>query len=136
MPAPVLSRRLTSHPAAPPLAALGAGLAGAAYLWHTNPHEGGSFLPRCPLNWATGLECPACGGTRMAYDLLHADIAAAFQDNAVLLVLGVPLGAWLGGRWLVEGLRGRRYRPRFTRWQGTVVLGGAVLWAVLRNLPF
>ncbi|UCM88627.1 DUF2752 domain-containing protein [Streptomyces marincola] len=129
-----MAARRFRHPAVPPLAALATGLAGAAYLWHTDPHEGGALLPRCPVNWATGLDCPACGGTRMAYHLLHADVPAAFQDNALLLVAGVPLGAWLGGRWLWEGLRGRRYRPRFARWQAALVVGGAVAWAVLRNL--
>ncbi|MDT0343154.1 DUF2752 domain-containing protein [Streptomyces sp. DSM 44938] len=122
-----------SHPALPPLAALAAGGAGAAYLWRTNPHEGGRLLPRCPFNWATGLDCPACGGTRMTYDMLHGDLAAAFQDNAYLLLLGVPLVLWVGGRWLYEGLRGRRYRPRFGRRGSAALLGSAVAWAVLRN---
>ncbi|MEO3752762.1 DUF2752 domain-containing protein [Streptomyces sp. B6B3] len=122
------------HPALPPLATLGAGLAGAAYLWGTNPHDGGGPLPRCPFNWATGLDCPACGGTRMAYDALHGDLLAAWHDNAALLLLGVPLAAWLGGRWLYEGLRGRRYRPRIRGWGAAVMLGTALGWALLRNL--
>jgi hypothetical protein len=121
------------HPALPPVATLIAGLAGAAYLWRTNPHDGGQFLPRCPFNWATGLLCPACGGTRMAYDAMHGDLAAAFHDNALLLALGMPLAAWLGGRWLYEGLRGRRYRPRFRPVAMAAVLGIALTWAVVRN---
>ncbi|MDK1476327.1 DUF2752 domain-containing protein [Streptomyces sp. 549] len=122
------------HPAVAPLAALAASAAGAVYLWGTDPHQPGQLLPRCPVNWATGLLCPACGGTRMAYDLLHGDVAAAFADNAVLLVLGVPLAAWLGGRWLVEGLRGRRYRPAIgTRGVGAI-LGIALVWVLVRNL--
>ncbi|WP_346071224.1 DUF2752 domain-containing protein [Streptomyces cheonanensis] len=126
-------RRL--HPSVLPLATLAAGLAGSVHLWHTNPHEGGGLLPRCPFNWATGLLCPACGGTRMAYDLLHGDVAAALHDNAVLLLLGLPLGAWIGGRWLYEGLRGRRYRPALGGRAGMVaIVGIAVGWAVVRNL--
>ncbi|WP_326597372.1 DUF2752 domain-containing protein [Streptomyces sp. NBC_01803] len=125
--------RWPSHPAAPPLAALTSGLVAAGYLWRVNPHEGGRLLPRCPVNWATGLLCPACGGTRMAYDLLHGDLAAALHDNAALLLLGLPLGAWFGGRWLYEGLRGRRYRPRLGRRGIAAVLGTALLWVVLRN---
>jgi hypothetical protein len=123
-----------AHPAAAPLATLAAGLAGAAYLWGTNPHESGQFLPRCPLNWATGLQCPACGGTRMTYDVMHGDLAAALHDNGALLLLGVPLAAWLGGRWLYEGLRGRRYRPRLRRWAVVTILGTALTWAVVRNV--
>jgi hypothetical protein len=128
-----MTRRRLSHPALPPLAALAAGVAGAAYLWRTDPHRGGGPLPRCPVNWATGLDCPACGGTRMTYDLLHGDLAAAFQDNAALLLLGVPLALWLGGRWLSEGLRGRRYRLRLRRGGAAAILGTAALWTVLRN---
>ncbi|WP_049570610.1 DUF2752 domain-containing protein [Streptomyces sp. SBT349] len=123
-----------SHPAVLPLATLAAGIAGAAYLWRTNPHEGGRFLPRCPVNWLTGLDCPSCGGTRMTYDVLHGDLAAAFQDNAVLLLLGVPLALWLGGRWLHEGLRGRRYRPSLGRRTVAALLGVALVWAVVRNV--
>lgn len=127
-------RTLRTHPAAPPLGALAAGLAGAAYLWGTNPHQAGQWLPRCPFNVVTGLLCPACGGTRMTYDLMHGDVVAAFHDNALLLTLGVPAAAYFGGRWLVEGLRGRRYRPKLGKAGTAVVLGTAVAWAVVRNL--
>nr|WP_245833989.1 DUF2752 domain-containing protein [Streptomyces aidingensis] len=123
-----------SHPAVPPLAVLGAGVAGSVYLWHTDPHQAGQFLPRCPFHWATGLLCPACGGTRMAYDLMHGDFAAAFHDNAALLLLGMPLGAYLGGRWLYDGLRGRRRRPQVGTAGTAVILTVAVLWTVVRNL--
>jgi hypothetical protein len=124
-----------SLPAVPPLATLGAGLAGLAYLWGTDPHQGGQLLPRCPFHWATGLLCPSCGATRMTYDLIHGDVGAAFADNAALLVLGVPLAAYLGGRWLIEGLRGRRYRPGLGGKVGVAaVISVALVWALLRNL--
>lgn len=122
------------HPAAAPLATLAAALLAAGYLWRTDPHQDGQLLPRCPFNWATGLLCPACGGTRMSYDLMHGDLPAAFADNAVLLVLGVPLALALGGRWLYEGLRGRRWRPVLTGRGTALVLGIALLWTVLRNV--
>nr|WP_155073637.1 DUF2752 domain-containing protein [Streptomyces taklimakanensis] len=112
---------------------LAAAAAAAAYLWGTNPHQPGQWLPRCPFNLVTGLLCPACGGTRMAYDLLHGDLTAAFHDNALFLVLGLPVAAYFGGRWLVEGLRGRRYRPSPGKWGTTAILGTAVVWAVVRN---
>lgn len=127
-------RRLLRRPATAPLALAAAGAAGAAYLYGTNPHEPGHWLPRCPFNWATGLDCPACGATRMAYDLLHGDLGAAFQSNALMLLLGLPFAAVLYGRWLYEGLRGRRWRPSFGRLGTAAVLGVAVVWAVVRNV--
>ncbi|KAB7847726.1 DUF2752 domain-containing protein [Streptomyces mobaraensis NBRC 13819 = DSM 40847] len=126
--------RAVRHPAAAPLGALAAGAAGAAYLWGTDPHRPGQWLPRCPFHWATGLLCPACGGTRMAYDLLHGDLGAAFHDNALLLLLGLPAATYLCGRWLAEGLRGRRYRPRLGRGGTAAVLGTAVAWTLVRNI--
>jgi len=127
-------RTARAHPAAPPLTVLVIGLAGAVHLWGTNPHEPGQWLPRCPFNWATGLLCPACGGTRMTYDLMHGDVVAAFHDNALLLTLGVPAAVYFGGRWLLEGLRGRRYRPSLGKRGTAVVLGIGLTWAVVRNL--
>lgn len=127
-------RAAGSHPAAAPLATAAAGAAGLLYLWGTDPHQPGQLLPRCPFNWATGLLCPACGGSRMTYDLMHGDLSAALHDNAALLLLGLPAGGYLAGRWLYEGLRGRRYRPRLSTRGTAAVLGLAVAWAVVRNL--
>lgn len=124
---------LRGHPAAAPLGALVAGVAAAVHLYGTDPHQSGHWLPRCPFNWTTGLLCPACGGTRLAYDLMHGDVARAFHDNAVLL-LASPLAAGMCARWLVEGLRGRRWRPALSAPAQYAVLGVAVVWAVVRNL--
>ncbi|MFJ5675201.1 DUF2752 domain-containing protein [Streptomyces sp. NPDC093097] len=114
--------------------ALGTGALAAGYLWHTDPHQSGQFLIPCPFRLLTGLLCPFCGGTRMAYDLMHGDLATAFGDNAVLLVLGVPAFAYAVGRWLVAGLRGRRRPMRLTARGNAVVLGIAAVWMVARNL--
>ncbi|MFK8848143.1 DUF2752 domain-containing protein [Streptomyces sp. Ac-502] len=114
--------------------AVGVGALGAVYLWHTDPHEPGQILLPCPFRWATGLLCPACGGTRMAYDLMHGDLVTAFHDNAVLLTLGVPAAAYMTGRWLYAGLRGRRFRARLGARGNVVVLGAAAVWMLVRNL--
>lgn len=104
------------------------------YLWNTDPHQSGQPLPRCPFNALTGLLCPVCGGTRMAYDLLHGDVIAAFHENAALLVLGLPIVAYVCGRLLYAGLRGRRYRPRPSLRTLAVLLATATVWGVVRNL--
>jgi len=121
------------HPSVAPLATLAAGIAASAYLYRTDPHQGGHWLPRCPFNWATGLLCPACGGTRLVYDLLHGDPVRAFHENALMLLLS-PLALWMGGRWLVAGLRGRRLRLTLNPRVQYALLVVGVGWAVARNL--
>ncbi|MFI6156638.1 DUF2752 domain-containing protein [Kitasatospora sp. NPDC051170] len=116
-----------------PLAALLGGLAGSAYLWTRDPHLPGQALPFCPFRRVTGLQCPGCGGTRMTYDLLHGDLAAAFHDNALLL-LSLPLVALMYLTWLREGLAGRSWSPPLGRRGTAAVLGTAVAWALVRNL--
>ncbi|WP_308425146.1 DUF2752 domain-containing protein [Wenjunlia tyrosinilytica] len=115
------------------MGAVTAATAAATYLWGTDPHGPGGLLPRCPFHWATGLLCPFCGGTRLAYDLLHGDFAAAPHDNAALLA-ATPVLAFVFGRWLVAGLRGRRYAPRLDSRGTAAVLAVAVAWAVVRNV--
>lgn len=121
------------HPAAAPLATLAAAAAASAYLYGTDPHQSGHWLPRCPFNWLTGLLCPACGGTRLAYDLLHGDVVRAFHENALLLAAS-PLLIWMSGRWLVEGLRGRRWHPVLSPRAQYAVLALAATWTLVRNL--
>ncbi|MFD6287736.1 DUF2752 domain-containing protein [Streptomyces sp. NPDC060205] len=121
------------RPAAAPLAVLLAGAAGAAYLYRTDPHEPGHVLPACPFRFVTGLLCPACGGTRMTYDLMHGQFGAAWLDNRVLL-LASPFALALLARWIVEGLRGRRWRPELSPRVQVLVLAIAVTWTVVRNI--
>ncbi|WP_405013128.1 DUF2752 domain-containing protein [Kitasatospora sp. NBC_01539] len=121
------------HPAAGPLGLLAAGLAGAAYLRTRDPHLPGQFLPFCPVHRLTGLQCPGCGGTRMAYDLLHGDLAAAWHDNAALLLVLPLVAAW----YLValrHGLAGRRWRPASRPGAVPALLVAAGLWTIGRNL--
>jgi hypothetical protein len=125
--------RSLRHPAAAPLAALAAGAAACWYLYGTDPHQSGHLLPRCPFNWTTGLLCPACGGTRLVYDLLHGDPARALHENALLFAL-TPVMAWAAGRWVVEGLRGRRWRPVLNARAQYVLMWVALAWTLVRNV--
>jgi hypothetical protein len=126
-------RAVAGRPVTASLTSAVAGLGAAAYLYGTDPHQPGHWLPRCPFNWVTGLLCPACGGTRMVYDLMHGDFTAAFHDNALLLIVS-PAGLYLYLRWFTEGLRGRVYRPTLTPRAQAVILGIALTWAVVRNV--
>ena len=66
-------------------------MAAALLYWTANPSEV-HWLPVCPLHHITGLQCPFCGAQRMAHELLHLNLAAAFRHNAALL-LSLPY--WL-----------------------------------------
>jgi hypothetical protein len=122
------------HPAAAPLATFAAGAAASRYLYGTDPHRSGHhWLPRCPFNWVTGLLCPACGGTRLAYDHLHGDVTRAFHENALMFAV-LPVALWMCGRWLYEGLRGRRWRPVLAPRAQYALMAVAVTWTVVRNL--
>jgi hypothetical protein len=119
------------HSAVFPVAVFVSGAAGAAYLYGTNPHEPDHVLPQCPFRLVTGWLCPACGGTRMVYDLMHGHFEAAWLDNRMLL-LASPYALGLLARWGLEGAGGRR--PSLRRSGQAGVLAIAVLWTLIRNL--
>jgi hypothetical protein len=107
----------------------GALLAGAlGYIGLVDPHRPGSLFPICPFRLLTGWNCPACGGLRMVHDVLHGDLAAAINDN-VLLLVGIPL---LAG-WIL--LRRRRGKSPLTLPAGAAVMITLLAWTVVRNLP-
>ena len=120
------------YPGAALAAALALTVAGLAYLRNTDPRGAGRRLPRCPFNWATGLLCPACGGTRMTYDLMHGDVRAAFRDNSFLF-LASPYALALAAHRACAAARGRP-NDHVPRGRGPLlVLGTAVAWTIMRN---
>lgn len=122
---------LSSPPNKRLFGALGTGavvVGGLAYVGLGNPHSTSFVFPPCPFKALTGWDCPACGGLRMTHDLLHGDLAAAFIDNAFLLI-GLPvLLAWV----LVRRKRGE---PLSTTPAVVLIIAAAVTWTVARNLP-
>jgi hypothetical protein len=119
--------------AAGPVGVAVAGLGGVVVVYFADPTKPGSWLPRCPFNWLTGLDCPACGSTRMVHALLHGDLVAAWHFNAVMLVAGLPMLAWLWFRWFRADRTGRPAPPVSSRVGQAVVVVGLV-WGVVRNL--
>lgn len=106
------------------IAAIGA----LAYVGLGDPHSPDFVFPACPFKALTGWDCPACGGLRMTHDVLHGDFAAAFVDNAFFLI-GLPLLAvWL----LMQRVKGKAL---LSSTAVAVILGAAVTWTVVRNMP-
>ena len=112
------------------VAAASAALPAAAlvYIGIADPHNPDSLYPQCPFKWLTGWNCPACGGLRMAHDLLHGHLMAGVYDNVFLLILIPLLSGWI----LLRRLGGRSWLPIPTT---VTVLVAATAWTVVRNLP-
>ena len=75
------------------VAVLGSG----AVLFFFDPAQHG-FYPICLFHSLTGLNCPGCGATRAAYQLLHGHLLRALHDNALFVLTLAALtaqGAWL-----------------------------------------
>ena len=110
-------------------AALGSG----AVLFFFDPAKHG-FYPFCLFHSLTGLNCPGCGATRAAYQLLHGHLLRALHDNALFVLLLVALAAQ--GAWLA--MKKIRNQP------AAFIVSPKALWALLvimlvftglRNLP-
>lgn len=111
-------------------------LAGVILLRQIDPHEPGVY-PVCPTKVLTGLDCPGCGGLRATNELAHGDIAAALDDNA-LVVLAVPFAAWLFARAFYYAWTGRSPAPmsaRRTKWITIAVVVVLTVFTVVRNIP-
>ena len=123
----VLLRRLRA-----PLAVATGCAAVATALARLGP--GGMVPVACPFLALTGLNCPFCGGTRSADELMHGNLLSALSLNALttVLLLGL-LSGWVA--WLVARARGRTidWVPGSRVWIafGLVVVS---FW-VLRVLP-
>lgn len=130
-PEPGAARRLLV-----PAATLAGAAASFAYVGTVNPNHPGHY-PVCPFLALTGLYCPACGGLRSAYAVVHGDFGAALHDNA-LAVAGYAVCAVLWVLWAVREARGgppvagRRRHTAATWWTLGAVL---VVFTVVRNLP-
>lgn len=86
-------------------------------------------VPLCPLHAVTGLNCPLCGSLRAIFELAHGHLLNAVHDNLLLIAALPMIAVW----WITSLLRGAPGRR--PRWLVPAVLGVAVTFAVVRNLP-
>jgi hypothetical protein len=117
-----------------PAATLAGVAAAFGYVGNVDPNHPGHY-PVCPFLALTGLYCPACGGLRGAYALVHGDLTGAVHDNA-LAIAGYAVCAVLWALWAVREARGRAPTPLRVPKPLWWALGAVVLaFTVLRNLP-
>ncbi|HKS46014.1 MAG TPA: DUF2752 domain-containing protein [Amycolatopsis sp.] len=90
----------------------------------------------CPIRALFGLDCPLCGGLRMAGSLLRGDLPAALHYNAVAFAFLLLCG-WSVAMWAIGRRRGKQVRS-WQHWRRTPAAAGVVFvaWFVVRNLPF
>jgi hypothetical protein len=133
---PARGMRATARALSGPAAVVGALGVCCAGVWLGDPTTPGGPLPVCPTKFLFGIDCPGCGGMRMAYSLMHGNVSAAVHYNAVAVVF-VALFAWSGVAWTIGRLRGRTVRS-WLHWRWTPITVGVVfaVWFVVRNLPF
>lgn len=116
------------------MAAAAAGVASVG-VWFADPTTPGGVLPVCPSKALFGIICPGCGGTRMVYSLMHGDLPAAVQYNAVALVgIVLAVGAWalwVRSRWRGTPMPSLRHGKLV--WATVIVVLAS--WWVIRNIP-
>lgn len=110
----------------------------ALALRQSDPASPPVWLPQCSFNVTTGLYCPGCGNTRVAYALLHGDVARAFRQN-VLFVISLPFLAFLAWRSWINWIAPGWQRPLSIRWRQSYTWGIVailMIYWVIRNLPW
>ena len=109
--------------------ALGSG----AILFFFDPAKHG-FYPICLFHSLTGWNCPGCGATRAAYQLLHGHLLRALHNNALFVLMLAGLAA--RSAWLVmQKIRNRPaafVAPPKALWAFLVI---TLVFTTLRNLP-
>ena len=115
---------------------LSGGVVLAMAVWARDPATVDVPFFKCVWLAMSGWYCPGCGLTRAMHDLMHGRLREALGHNAV----GVP-AALVAGLLLVKPtLRALRHNhwqsPAVSGNAGWWLLAGAMLWTLVRNLPW
>jgi hypothetical protein len=117
-----------------PVGSVAAAAAAVAVIAVVDPNEPGHY-PTCPFLALTGEFCPGCGSLRAMHALTRGDLAGAAGLN-LLIVASLPMLAVIWSLWLRRswsGAPGARPLPPALIW---ALAGGALLFGLVRNLPF
>lgn len=113
----------------------GVGVAAAcALVYAVNPAEPGHYPP-CPTKLLTGLDCPFCGSMRATHQLLHGNVGAAIDLNAMTVLIVYPLAILFYGLWVYRSWRGEKLDIQFPRWVLASAATVMVIFTVVRNVP-
>lgn len=89
-------------------------------------------FPKCVFHEVSGLYCTGCGSTRALFALLSGDIAGAWAQNPLLVVV-LPWLGWVGATRVVRTLAERLPSiPGRAHWLFAALV---IAFTVLRNLP-
>jgi hypothetical protein len=109
--------------------------AAAVFLYFLEPGKS-AFFPSCPFRVLTGFTCPGCGTTRALHQLLHGNLAAAFELNPLLLLslpfLFYALVRYTYGVMLGQPMRHNTLAPKYIY----ALFGIVLFFWVFRNTPF
>src|ERR1700690_3050404 len=112
---------------------VGAARGSGAVLFFFDPAKSG-FYPICLFHSLTGWNCPGCGGTRAACQLLHGHLLRALHDNALFVLTLAVVAIW-ALRLMVQKMRNQPVTLDVPARAWGWFLVGALVFTVLRNLP-
>ena len=93
-----------------------------------------SFSIPCLFHELTGLYCPRCGITRMIFSILQFDFYQAFRWNIFLFIL-IPIFLGYGIVYYVDWIFDKT-PPVLPNWFWNILLFSAILFGILRNIPY
>jgi hypothetical protein len=115
------------------MAAMALGCAAVLFFFDPSQYP---IYPRCLFHRLTGWNCPGCGSLRAMHQILHGHLMAALRCNA-LLILSLPCVAVFSLRQFFRWRAGLPVVfPRIRPAAMVLILGGLVVFTILRNLPF
>lgn len=97
-----------------------------------DPADSGIY-PRCLFRQLSGYDCPGCGSQRAIHSLLHGDLAAAWDYNALLLI-EIPLMALLTAAWMLRHRYPAFHHNLNSRAVILLILASIIAWTIIRNL--
>jgi hypothetical protein len=86
----------------------------------------------CEFRKLTGLQCPACGATRMVQAILRFDLLGAFNYNQFMFI-SIPFYLWT---WGIAGVEYTK-QGRVSDETGNLIAAYAlssIIWMILRNV--